>query len=116
MDELKKKRFLWGVVLAWAPWLPILVGLIHTLAGISRQKANGLGALTGGLAEIFVVWGIGSILIGQVIAIILLSKAFAPGHWLRTLFSMLSICLSAMMLVLVGLFLWLSWFQAHHSF
>jgi hypothetical protein len=116
VDELKKKWFFWGVVLAWAPWLPILVGLGHALLSISSQKATGIGVVAGGLNEIFVVWGIGAIVIGQVIAIALLFRAFAPGHWLRSLFSMLCICLSAMMLVLVGLFLWLSWFQAHHSF
>ena len=113
MDELKTKRFLWGVVLAWAPWLPILVGLSHTILG---QNATGIGAVAGGLNEIFIVWGIGAVLIGQVIAIILLCLTFAPGHWIRSLFSVLSICLSALMLILVGLFLWLSWFQAHHSF
>jgi hypothetical protein len=116
VDELKKKRFLWGVVLAWAPWLPIVVGLGHTILGISRQKATGIGAMAGGLNEIFIVWGIGAILIGQVIAIFLLFLAFSPGHWIRSLFSVLSICLSALMLILVGFFLWLSWFQAHHSF
>jgi hypothetical protein len=112
-DELKKKRFWWGLVLAWAPWIPILVGLIHA---ISKQKATGIGGVAGGLTEIFVVWGIGAIVIGQVIAIILLFRAFSAGHWMRSLFSSVSICVSAMMLVLVGLFLWLSWFQAHHSF
>ncbi|MGA9445612.1 MAG: hypothetical protein WBV26_04160 [Candidatus Sulfotelmatobacter sp.] len=116
MDELKKKRFLWGVVLAWAPWVPILVGLGHTLLGISTAKATGLVAVAGGLTEIFVVWDIGAILIGQVAAIILLFLAFSNGHWIRSLFSILSICLSALMLALVGLFLWLSWFQAHHRF
>jgi hypothetical protein len=116
VDELTKKRFLWGVVLAWAPWVPILVGLIHTLLGISRQKATGIGAVAGGLTEIFVVWGIGAILIGQVVAIILLFRAFTSGHWIRSFFSIVSICLSALMLVLIGLFLWLSWFQKHHSF
>jgi hypothetical protein len=115
-DELKKRRFLWGVVLAWAPWVPILIGLVHTLSSISRQKATGIGVVAGGLTEIFVVWGIGTVLIGQVIAIVLLSRAFSSGHWIRGLFSSVSICLSALMLVLVGLFLWLSWFQAHHSF
>jgi hypothetical protein len=112
-DELKKKRFLWGVVLAWAPWVPILVGLAHALL---RQKATGIGAVAGGLTEIFVVWGIGTILIAQVVAIILLLRAFASGHWIRSLFTIMSVLLSALMLILVGLFLWLSWFQAHHTF
>jgi hypothetical protein len=115
-DELKKRRFLWGVVLAWTPWLPILIGLGHTLLGISRQKATGIGAVAGGVTELFVVWGIAAILIGQVTAISFLFRAFSAGHWMRSLLSVLSICLSGLMLILLGLFLWLSWFQAHHSF
>jgi hypothetical protein len=27
VDDLKRRRFLWGVVLAWAPWIPILAGI-----------------------------------------------------------------------------------------
>ena len=113
-DEVRrKKRFLWGALLAWAPWLPILIGLGQTIA---KQKATGIGAVAGGLTELFVVWGIGAVLIGQVAAIILLFRAFSPGHWMRGLFCVLSICLSALMLLLVGLFFWLSWSQAHHHF
>ncbi len=107
------------MVLACAPWVPILVGLGHTLLRAfaeQKQKATGIGAVAGGLTEIFIVWCIGAILIGQVIAIYLLSQAFSSGHWIRSSFSILCICMSALMLALVALFLWLSWFQAHHSF
>jgi hypothetical protein len=113
VDTLKKKRFLWGVFLAWAPWIP---SIGYALRGISEQKATGLGAVAGGLTELFVVCGIGAILIGQVAAIVLLFRAFSPGHWMRSLFSALSICMSGLMLLLVGLFFWLSWFQTHHRF
>jgi hypothetical protein len=116
VDGVRKKRFLWGVALAWTPWIPILIGLGDALIGISRQKATGIGVVTGGLTELFVVWGIGAILIGQVVAIVLLFRAFSPGHWVRSLFSVLSIRLSGFMLLLLGLFFWLSWFQAHHNF
>jgi len=116
VDELKKRRFLWGMVLAWAPWIPILIGLGNALIGISRQKAAGIGAVAGGLTELFVVWGIGAVVVGQVTAIFLLFRAFSPGDWMRGLFCVLSICLSALMLLLVGLFFWLSWSQAHHHF
>ena len=116
VDGVRKKPFLWGVALAWTPWIPILIGLGDALIGISRQKATGIGVVTGGLTELFVVWGIGAILIGQVVAIVLLFRAFSPGHWVRSLFSVLSICLSGFMLLLLGLFFWLSWFQAHHNF
>jgi hypothetical protein len=112
-DEVRNKRFLWGVLLVWTPWIPIGIGLGNALMS---QKATGIGAVAGGLTELFVVWGIGAILVGQVMAIVLLFRAFSPGHWMRSLFSILSICLSALMLLLVGLFLWLSWFQKHNGF
>ncbi len=115
-DETNKKRVRWGALLVWSPWIPIAIGLGITLRGIAKQKAAGIGAVAGGLTELFVVWGIGAILIGQVTGIILLSRALSAGHWMRNLFSFVSICLSLLMLLLVGLFLWLSWFQAHHSF
>jgi hypothetical protein len=116
MDEINKKRLRWGALLVWAPWIPIAVGLGVTLRGIAKQKATGIGVVAGGLTELFVVWGIGAILIGQVTAIILLSRALSAGHWMRNLFSFVSIGLSLLMLLLVGLFLWLSWFQAHHIY
>jgi hypothetical protein len=112
-DEVQKKRFLWGVLLVWTPWIPIAIGFVNAFM---NQKATGIGVVAGGLTELFVVWGIGSILIAQVAAIILMFRAFSPGHWLRSVFSVLSIGLSGLMLLLVGFFLWLSWFQKHHSF
>jgi len=114
VDDLKKKRFLWGLVLAWTPWIPTLIGLGGVLRGIWEQKATGIGAVAGGMTELFVVWGIGAMLIAQVTAIVLLLRAFSPGHWLRSLFSVVSICLSAVMLLLVSLFLWFSWFRIHY--
>jgi hypothetical protein len=116
VDELKKKRFVWGVFLAWAPWIPALVGIGYAFRGISEQKATGLGAVAGGLSEMFVLYGIGAILVGQVASIVLLFRTFSPGHWVRSLFSVLSICLSGLMLLLVGFFLWFSWSQTHHNF
>ena len=80
MDELKKRRFVWGVFLAWAPWIPTLIGTGYGLRGISEQKATGLGVVVGGLTEMFVVYGIGAILISQVAAMVLLFRAFSPGH------------------------------------
>jgi hypothetical protein len=80
-----------------------------------EQKATGLGAVAGGLTEMFVLWGIGTMIISQVVAIILLVRAFSPGHWVRSSFSVLSICLSGFTLVLVFYSLWLLWFRIHHT-
>jgi len=111
VDELKRRRFLWGVGLAWAPWIPTLVGIGYAFGGIWGQKTTGLGAVAGGVTEIFIMWGIGAILIGQVAAIVLLFRAFSPGHGVRSVFSVLSIGLSGLTLFLVFLFLWSSWFR-----
>jgi hypothetical protein len=35
---------------------------------------------------------------------------------MQNLFSVLSICLSGLMPLFVGPFLWLMWFQTHHRF
>jgi hypothetical protein len=115
-DEINQKRLRWGALLVWSPWIPIAIGLGITLRGIAKQKVTGIGAVAGGLTELFVVWGIGTILMGQITAIILLSRALSAGHWVRNLFSFVSIGLSFLMLLLEGLFLWLSWFQPHHGF
>jgi hypothetical protein len=69
----------------------------------------------GGLSEVFVLWGIGATLVGQVAAIVLLARAFSPGHWVRSLFSILSICVSGLALLLVFFFVWLTWFQVHRA-
>jgi hypothetical protein len=81
-----------------------------------RARATGLAAVAGGLAEMFAVYGIGAILIGQATAIFLLLRAFSPGDWMQPSFSVLWICLTGLMHLFVGLFLWLMWLQTHHTF
>jgi hypothetical protein len=116
VDEVKKRRFLWGVVLAGSPVIPTLLGLGTLFRGISEQKATGLGVVSGGLAELFFMYGMAALVVGQVSAIFLLFRAFSPGNWRRSFFSGLAICFSGFMLLLVGLFVWLAWFQANHNF
>jgi len=110
----EEKRFLWGVLLAWAPWLPTIVGLGYAFRGISAEKATGLAAVAGGLTEAFLLLGLLITLVFEVVAIILLLRAFEFGHWLRSLLSAFSIFSSGLMLLLFGLFLWLSWVRTHH--
>jgi hypothetical protein len=63
VDDLKKRRFLWGVVLVWAPWIPIGLGVGGALVIVSGQKATGIGVAAYSLTELFVVCGVGAILI-----------------------------------------------------
>ena len=114
MDDPNRKRFLWGASLAWAPWVPTLIGLGYAFRGISNSKATGLAAVAGGLAESFVIWGIVAMVISQVAAIVVLSRSFSRERLVDAVFSVVSIGLSVLMLALTCLLLWFVWFQARH--
>ncbi len=103
MDELKRKRFLWGALLAWSPWILIGLGITNWLQGASEHRATGLGAVAlspGGM-------GFAIALLFEPIAIVLLSRSFSRGHWLRTSFSVVSICLSVSTISFFGFRLWM---------
>jgi len=108
-DELKQKRFLWGVALAWAPWIPTMIGLSSAFRGTSNTKATGLGVAVGGLVEMYVMVGLAATMICEVSAMVLLFRAFSAGHGVRSAFSALSICMSGLMILLFCLSLWLFW-------
>lgn len=115
-DSLRQKRFLWGVALAWIPWIPAMVGLRNAFAGISNTKATGLAAVAGGIAEAYVTFGLVATLICEGAAIVLLFGAFARGHGVRSAFSVLSICMSGLMILLFCLSVWFLWLQSNHRF
>jgi len=108
MDPVKKKRFLWALLLVWAPWIPSLFGLANALRGIWTEKATGLAAVAGGLTEMLVSVGLVSTIVFQVLAIILFVRTFETGHRFRNLISGVSIFFSVLMLLLVSLFVWLN--------
>ncbi len=116
MDDLKQKRFLWGVALAWAPWVPTMIGFANAFRGISNTKATGLAAVAGGIAEMYALLGLAATLICEVSAMVLLFRAFSRGHGVRSAFSVFSICMSGLMILVFCLSLWLFWFESHHTF
>ncbi len=112
VDPLKKSRFLWGVVLAWVPWIPILIGIGRAFKGVSEQKATGLGAVAGGISEMLVLLGLAMMIVGQVAAIMWLSRSFSREHVMRNVISAISIGLSAVMLMVMAGYAWAAWFLA----
>jgi hypothetical protein len=50
-DELRRKRFLGGVELAWTTRVPMMMGLGDMFSGLSSSKPTGLPAAAGGWAE-----------------------------------------------------------------
>jgi hypothetical protein len=113
--ETNAKRFLWGAVLVWVPWIPILAAFGKVLYQVSRVKATGVSAVAGGFTEILLIYGVAGTFVAQLSAVVLLSKSLLPGHPVRNFFSILSLCLSGLMIVIIAAFLWLSWSWAHHA-
>jgi hypothetical protein len=113
-DDAKRKRFLWGVALAWVPWIPVIIGLGNAFVGISNTKATGLAAVAGGFVEMRLMMA--ATLMCEVSAMVLLFRAFSPGHELRSFFSVFSICASGLLIVLFGLSTWFVWFASHGTF
>jgi hypothetical protein len=85
----------------------MLLGLAHALRGISEQKATGLAAVAGGMAEEFLVFGAGMTLVCEVSAVVLLLRTFDRRRVLRSLVSVLSLSFALLMLATFGLWVWL---------
>lgn len=106
-----RSRFLWGMLLAWVPFLLIITPTVpEVFRGISSQKATGLGAVAGGLSEAFVTFGIVAFVTAQVLAIVFLVRTIGKGETLQNIFAILSIALSAVLIVSTGLLLWVMLF------
>src|SRR5580693_4705959 len=57
-NDAKTKRFFWGMVLEWIPSAPLIIGVFSSFRGISGQKATGLGAIAGGVSEVYLTFGV----------------------------------------------------------
>ena len=114
-DDTKRKRFLWGVCLAWTPFLFFIPTVTSAFNGIAREKATGLAVVAGGLAEFFSTFGLAATLVFEAAAIILLLRTFSGTRPLRALFSLISICCSVFVLMIGTLFcLSLFVLRSHH--
>jgi hypothetical protein len=115
MDERANKRFFCGVLLAWIPALPLVFTFFLGVRDLSTSHATGLAAVAGGLAEAYLTLGVGLALVFEVAAIVLLLRSFSRGQLMRTLFAIASLCCSALILFLFGIFVWLFFFKIPHS-
>jgi len=114
MLDMNQKRFVWAVVLVWAPWIPTLIGLVNVFVGINNSKATGLAAIAGGIGELLAMWGLITMIVAQAVAIVWLFRSFSRHHWGRNVVSVVSIGMSGLLLLIVAFFLWAVWFQARH--
>jgi hypothetical protein len=56
--ERKRKWFVWGTVVTCTLSIPLIIGMSNAFRGISTEKATGLAAVAGGLAEAYVTFGV----------------------------------------------------------
>jgi hypothetical protein len=106
----EKKRFAWGVGLAWVPVLLAFgPALFNAFRGISQEKATGLAAVAGGLAEALVTFGLMSFVVCQVAAIVLLARGVKREAWGRSMVAVVSIVSSVGILALTALATWWLW-------
>lgn len=115
-DQLKQRRFLWGAALALGAIDPNHDRARLRLSAHRGVEGDGDRVVAGGFAEGYVLMGMAATLICEVGAMVLLFRAFSRGHGVRSTFSVLSICMSSLTLLLFCLALWLFWFQSHHTF
>jgi len=107
VDDLKQKRFLWGLLLVWLPLLPTLVGLANAFGHIFTGRATGIAVVAGGFTEMFVSIGFLATLVFAFGSIIFLARSFEPGHWLRTSMAVVSMGFSILIILFTGLFCWM---------
>jgi hypothetical protein len=105
--DRQRKSFFWGTVLTGTLSIPLIIVFFNAFRGMFAEKAIGLAAVAGGLAEAYVTLGVLLSLGLPVAAIVLLLRSFSAGHRMRALISLLCICASALTLALAGLFTWM---------
>ena len=113
--DRKRKSFFWGTVLTATLSIPLIIVFLNAFKGISAEKATGLGAIAGGLAEAYVTLGLLLSLVLPVAAIVLLVKSCSAGHQMRAVFSLLCICACALILALAGLSVWAFFVYLPHT-
>jgi hypothetical protein len=106
------RRFVAGIVLAWVPWVPTVIGLCYVFRGMSTGKATGIAVVAGGIAESLILWGLLSMIVCQAVAMVWLVQSISREHVMRSVGSAASVCGSAVILLLMGVFVWLAWFHA----
>jgi hypothetical protein len=116
LEITQKKRFRYGLFLAWVPLLffivPTAIGIIRAIAQVSSEKATGLAVVAGGVAEVASTFGLLVIVASEVVGIVMLVRTSSRNHLIRTVVAIASVVCSGLLLLVLGLFLWFA--IVHH--
>lgn len=113
VGDPRRTRFLWGVAIAWFPLIPLVYGCANAFKGVSEQKATGLGAVAGGIAEGCAIFGGLVFLLSPMIAIYLIATSWSRGQAVRNFFSVITILWSGFTLFLILGAVWLIFVHQH---
>ncbi len=86
--------------------LPFVILFFNAFRGISQNKATGLGAVAGGLTEMYMSFGLALTFLLPVAAIVLLGRSFFGVNRTRKLFSGIFIVWTSFILLLSCLNAW----------
>ncbi|HWR13597.1 MAG TPA: hypothetical protein VN577_02120 [Terriglobales bacterium] len=103
----RKQSFLWGVALAWIPFL-LFFGIMFRGAfrGMSETKATGVGVVYGSLAEALVLFGAVSLLGVTIAAAVMLVRSFTAGRLGRNLLISVSLACCALTILFLAILFW----------
>jgi hypothetical protein len=106
LGSIEKRRFWFGVLLAWAPLLFVVV---NAFSKISSQKTSGLGAVAGGISYGLSLFGLVAAGAFQIAAITLLVRACSRNpRSIRIVVVAVSVCAAAATLLAYAVLLWQS--------
>jgi len=101
LEITQKKRFRYGLLLAWVPLLffivPTAIGIIRGIAQVSSEKATGLAVVTGGVAEVAATFGLLVIVASEVVGIVMLVRTSSRNHTIRTVVAIASVVCSGLL-------------------
>ena len=110
LDDQDKKRFAWGLGLAWVPVLVAFVpGFISAFRGLDQEKATGLAVVVGGFAEWLIKFGLVAFVLCQVAAIGLLARGIRREQWGQSLVAVVSIVCSVVILSVTAFMTYWLW-------
>ena len=110
LENTQKKRFRYGLLLAWVPLIffivPTAIGIIRAIAQVSSEKATGFAVLGGAVAEVAATFGLVAIVASEVVGIVMLVRTSSRSHPIRAVVTIVSVVCSVLLLLVLGLFLW----------
>jgi hypothetical protein len=91
--QVANKRFVWGIILAWIPWITAVPFVAATFRRVYMGRAVGDDEWLFDLVAVFFLCGVGTVIAAEATAIVFLWRFLSTGNRPRNVFSLLSIVL-----------------------